>query len=201
MELARRGYRTTGLDRSEALLTEARKAAHSANVRPTFLQGDMRHLRHTRTFDAVVSMFTSFGYFEDPEDDRKVLAGVARALKPRGKFLMELFNRDQLASTLPRQNWVIRDGKTVVLEDASFDSLHGRFETRQIVIDSAGTREYAATVRAYTLAELKALLEREALFVHRVLGGLDLSPYTPQSERMVLHAVKGVEPETIRTAW
>ena len=199
--LAKHGYRVTGFDLSKALLAEARKAARLAHVKPTFVEGDVRRLRYANAFDAAISMFTSFGYFDRQEEDREVLRGIARALRPRGKFLMELFNRDSLVATLPQQNWQARDGGVVVLEDASFDLLRGRFETRQIIIDHKGTREYTASVRAYTLAELKEMLDGTGLFVHRVLGGLDLSPYTARSRRMVLYAVKGVEPEGIRTVW
>jgi len=201
IELAGRGYKVTGLDLSEPLLAEARKAAKAAGVRPTFVHGDMRKLRYAGAFDAAISMFTSFGYFDRASEDRAVIRGISRALKARGKFLMELFNRDSLVATLPSQWWQVRDNGTVVLEDSSFDLLHGRFETRQVVIDRKGRHEYAASVRAYTLAELRDLLDSEGLFVHRVLGGLDLSPYNARARRMVLYAVKGVEPEGIRTAW
>src|SRR5437867_5043192 len=201
IELAKRGYRVTGFDLSSALLAEARKAARRADVKATFVQGDMRRLRYRNAFDAAISMFTSFGYFDRPEEDREVLRGIARALRPRGKFLMELFNRDSLVARLPSQSWQARDDGTVVLEDASFDLLRGRFETRQVIIDRKGTREFTASVRAYTLAELKEMLDAAGLFVHRVLGGLDLSPYTARSWRMVLYAVKGLEPEGIRTVW
>ena len=201
IELAKRGYRVTGFDLSPALLAEARKAARTAGVKPTFVQGDMRRLPYRNAFDAAISMFTSFGYFDRPAEDREVLRGIARALRPRGKFLMELFNRDSLVARLPSQSWQARDDGTVVLEDASFDLLRGHFETRQVVIDRKGTREFTASVRAYTLAELKEMLDAAGLFVHRVLGGLDLSPYTSRSWRMVLYAVKGLEPEGIRTVW
>jgi SAM-dependent methyltransferase len=199
--LAKRGYRVTGYDLSRPLLAEARKAARRAGVKATFVQGDMRRLRFASAFDAAISMFTSFGYFDRPEEDGKVLRGIARALKPRGKFLMELFNRDSLVATLPHQNWQARDDATLVLEDASFDLLRGRFETRQVIIDRKGTREFTASVRAYTLAELKDMLDAAGLFVHRALGGLDLSPYSARSRRLVLYAVKGLEPEGIRTVW
>jgi SAM-dependent methyltransferase len=199
--LAKRGYRVTGLDLSSALLAEARKAARLAHVKATFVRGDMRRLRFANAFDAAISMFTSFGYFDTPAEDRRVLRGIARALRPRGKFLIEMFNRDSLVATLPHQSWQVRDDGTVVLEDASFDLLRGRFETTQTIIDRKGTRAYTASVRAYTLAELKDLLDAAGLSVHRVLGGLDLSPYTARSPRTVLYAVKGVEPEGIRTVW
>jgi len=199
--LAKRGYRMTGFDLSRALLAEARKSARLARVKPTFVEGDMRRLRFTNAFDAAISMFTSFGYFDAPEEDREVLRGIARALHPRGKFLMEMFNRDSLVASLPNQSWQARDDGTVVLEDASFDLLRGRFETRQVILDRKGTREFTASVRAYTLAELKEMLDSVGLSLHRVLGGLDLSPYTARSRRMVLYAVKGLEPEGIRTVW
>jgi len=199
--LAKRGYRVTGFDLSRALLAEARKAARRAQAKATFVQGDMRRLGYRNAFDAAISMFTSFGYFDRPEEDRLVLRGIARALRPRGKFLMELFNRDSLVATLPNQSWQARDDGAVVLEDASFDLLRGRFETRQIVIDRKGTREFTASVRAYTLAELKEMLDSVGLFVHRALGGLDLSPYSARSRRLVLYALKGLEPEGIRTVW
>lgn len=201
IELAKRGYRVTGYDLSKALLEEARRAARHAGVSPTFVHGDMRDLRYVATFDAAVSLFTSFGYFDRPEDDRRVLAAVARALKPHGKFLMEMFNRDSLATSLPMQGWQVREDGTVILEQDAFDALRGRFETKRILIDRKGTREYAASVRAYTLAELKEMLEEHKLHVHRALGGLDLSPYSPRSRRLVLLAVKGLVPETIRTMW
>jgi SAM-dependent methyltransferase len=201
IELARRGYAVTGIDLSAPLLQEARAAARRARVRATFLRQDMRRLRQASSFDAAISMFTSFGYFDRTEDDRRVLEGISRALRPRGRFLMEMFNRDSLAMTLPQQGWRLRDDGTVVLEEDSFDALRGRFETRQVIIDRRGTREYTGSVRAYTLAELKGLFESVGLFLHRVLGGLDLTAYTPRSRRIVLYAVKGLRPEGIRTMW
>src|SRR5437867_9881977 len=90
IDLAKRGYRVTGFDLSSPLLAEARKAARTAGVKPTFVQGDMRRLPYRNAFEAAISMFTSFGYFDRPEEDRQVLRGIARALRPRGQFLMEL---------------------------------------------------------------------------------------------------------------
>ena len=80
-ELAKRGYRVTGFDLSKSLLAEARRSARHAGVKPTFVQGDMRHLRFANAFDAAISMFTSFGYFDRVEEDRTVVRGIARALQ------------------------------------------------------------------------------------------------------------------------
>jgi SAM-dependent methyltransferase len=201
IELAKRGLAVVGYDLSEPLLKVARANARKASTRVRFVRGDMRELPYHGEFDAAVNLFTSFGYFDDPEEDRKVLARVARALKPRGKFLMERFNRESLATVLPSQSWQVRDDHSVILYEDTFDILRGRYETEQIVIDRAGTREHHASVRAYTFPELKEMFDAAGLSVHRVLGGLDLSPYTARSRRIVLYAVKGLEPEGIRTVW
>ncbi len=191
----------TGVDLSQDLLKEARAAARRAQVDVRFDRGDMRGLRYRGAFDGVINMFSSFGYFETAEDDRKVIAGVARALKARGKFLMERFNRESLAYELPLQGWRVQEDGSVVLQEDTFDVLRGRYDTRQIVIDREGTREHLGSVRAYTLQELKELMDGAGLHIHRVLGGLDLSPYRARSRRLVLYAVKGQEPESIRTVW
>lgn len=201
VELARRGYEVVGFDLSEALLREAKAAARKARVRSTFVRGDMRELPYRTEFDAAINMFTSFGYFDRSEDDRKVLIGVARALRGRGKFLMERFNRESLAYELPIQGWRVQPDGSVVLQEDAFDVLRGRYDTRQIVIDREGTREHRASVRAYTLPELREMFDVAGLPIHRVLGGLDRTLYTARSPRIVLYAVKGVQPEGIRTAW
>ncbi|HYM39005.1 MAG TPA: methyltransferase domain-containing protein [Thermoplasmata archaeon] len=201
IELAKRGYAVTGFDYSEDLLHRARADAKRAKARATFVRGDMRDLRFRGAFDAVINMFSSFGYFDTVREDRKVLEGVAHALKPRGKFLMERFNRESLAYELPLQGWRVGEDGSVVLQEDTFDVLLGRYDTRQIVIDREGTREHRGSVRAYTLPELKELFDAAGLPIHRVLGGLDLSAYRARSRRLVLYAVKGLEPESIRTMW
>jgi SAM-dependent methyltransferase len=201
VELARRGYAVVGYDLSKDLLREARASAKRARVKVSFTRGDMRDLPYKGTFDAVINMFSSFGYFDSVEEDHKVLTGVARALKPRGKFLMERFNRESLAYELPLQGWRVGEDGSVVLQEDTFDVLRGRYDTRQIVIDREGTRDHTASVRAYTLPELKALFDGAGLAIHRVLGGFDLSPYRARSRRIVLYAVKGQGPESIRTVW
>src|SRR5207244_6804372 len=78
--LARRGCRVTGVDLSPRSLELARRDAASARVELELLRRDMRELDAVESFDAVINLYSSFGYFAEQADDEQVLAAVARAL-------------------------------------------------------------------------------------------------------------------------
>lgn len=90
LALAEAGYEVTGVDLSEVLLREARSQKGAEQV--TWLRSDMRDLPLTGGFDAVVNLFTSFGYFEEDEEQVKVLREIYRMLKPGGKFVIDYLN-------------------------------------------------------------------------------------------------------------
>jgi SAM-dependent methyltransferase len=85
-----------GVDFSPAMLTEARRGG--TGPRLEFVQGDMRRLDYEREFDAVVNLYTSFGYFS-PRENLDVLRGMARALRPGGRILIDHSDRSVRSST------------------------------------------------------------------------------------------------------
>lgn len=99
--LAQRGFTVTGLDLSSQSLKDARLKAEQAQVSSsvTFLQGDMREPLPT-TFDGIFNLFTSFGYFVDPMDDRRVLDAVVQMMATDGWFLMDTLNPTWVVSNL-----------------------------------------------------------------------------------------------------
>ncbi len=192
IEMARRGYRVTGFDFNAKYLELAAAAAKDANAQVTWTCGDMRELGFERSFDAVYSYFTSFGYFSD-EENEKVLAGIARALVPGGKLLIDLLNRDQILTHPSQRSWVQRPDGALLMEEITLDLVTSRVTSRQILIEpgagSRMTKEY--DLRTYTCAELSALMRRHGLTVERVLGGPDGSEYSSESRRLVLVASLG----------
>ena len=76
LELARRGYRVTGVDRTAAYLEEAGRRAAADSLEIEFVREDMLHFRRSNTFDGAWSMFTSFGYFDETSDNQQVLDNV-----------------------------------------------------------------------------------------------------------------------------
>src|SRR5215510_12663636 len=97
LALARRGIQVTAVDRSEFLLRKAKEEAAKLNLEIEFVSDDMRQFVRSDSFSLVLNMFTSFGYFDDKEDDLKVLQNAYQSLKPGGTILIELLGKEPLA--------------------------------------------------------------------------------------------------------
>ena len=82
IELAAAGYSMVGQDLSVAFLGLAKGAAAARDLQIQFVHADMREIPFEGEFDAIINMFSAFGYFDDDAENQKVLDGVARALKP-----------------------------------------------------------------------------------------------------------------------
>jgi SAM-dependent methyltransferase len=192
VELARRGYRMSGLDLSALHLRLARQAAKEAGVSVRWHRADMRDIPWEGEFDAVINMFTSFGYLESDEEDFKVLAGVARALKPGGRFLLDTINREMLVRHWEAHAWQEEADGTLRLEDRRFDFLAGRQRNRVLSIHPDGARrEREIDLRMYTLRELADMLSRAGLRVRGTWGGFDGREYGLDSRRMIVLSEKG----------
>ncbi|HTR97365.1 MAG TPA: class I SAM-dependent methyltransferase [Candidatus Acidoferrales bacterium] len=185
--MAARGYRVTGVDFNTRYLELAGEAATRDGLTLRLEQGDMRALGYAGEFAGIYSYFTSFGYFSDDENE-KVLAGVAQALAPRGRFLIDMASRDWLLTHPQNRTWTQRDDGALFVEETSIELIESRIVSRQILIEPGGgpqvTKEYR--LRAYTCAELSALLRRHGLIVREVWGGPDRQAFGTESRRLVL---------------
>jgi 2-polyprenyl-3-methyl-5-hydroxy-6-metoxy-1,4-benzoquinol methylase len=190
--LARRGYRMTGLDLTALHLRLARRAAREAGVEVRWQRADMRDILWEEEFDAVINMFTTFGYLESDEEDFKVLQAVARSLRPGGRFLIDTINRERLMrrwEELPARQKGL-DG-TIRIEERSFDFLTSRQRNRVVAVYPDGTRdEREIHLRLYTLTELTKMLSRAGLEFRRVWGWYGGQDYGFDSVRMIVLAEK-----------
>ncbi len=187
--MAARGFRVTGFDFNERYLALGRAAAEKAGVTVDWRQGDMRAMAFDAEFDGVYSYFTSFGYFDDAENEQ-VLGRIARTLKPGGRLLMDVINRDHLLTHPLQRGWMQREDGALLMEENSIEIRTSRVTSRQILIEpgagSRVTKEY--DLRAYTCAELTGLFRHHGLRVTGVRGGADGSEFSTESRRLVLIA-------------
>ncbi len=190
LELARRGYRgVVGLDLSKPALERAAAQAARERLRVRFIEGDMRRIPFKGELDAMFNFYTSFGYFDDPKEDERVLAGVARALKRGGRFLLETANRDYIVRHFQARNWTEHDGE-FVLEERALDLRTSVTPTTWIFVTREGIVRHESRVRLYSLHELSGMLARNGLRLEAAYGTLDKDPLTSEHSRQKLVAVK-----------
>ena len=103
--LAEAGFDVDGLDYSTDLLARARERGTGPKLRYT--RGDMRRLpaRWSGRFDAVLNLFTSFGFFAHPSDDARVIREFARVLKPGGLLVWHGGSRDGVMARFLQRDW------------------------------------------------------------------------------------------------
>src|SRR3984893_11902735 len=95
VQLAKRGLRVTGLDLNSEYLELAQKAAEANNAKLETVTADMREIPFENNFDAIVNMYSSFGYLESEAEDLKVLESAAKALKAGGRLLLVMLDREE----------------------------------------------------------------------------------------------------------
>jgi SAM-dependent methyltransferase len=188
--LAEAGFRVDALDYSEHLLQEARRRGTGPTLRYT--RGDMRKLpaRWTGRFDAVVNLFTSFGFFLNPGDDARVIAGFARVLRPGGVLIWHGGSRDGvMARFLSRDWWRTSDG-TLFAQERGFDALSGilSIHTEWSGPDGEGERDHR--IRLYSATHLADLMVRHGLVVEQAFEGWKDRPLKRRSSEMLLVARK-----------
>jgi SAM-dependent methyltransferase len=169
MELAARGFHVIGLDISTPLLVRGGEEAHRRGLTINFIRGDMREIDFEAQFDGAYCLFSTFGYFDD-ETNKKTIANIARALKPGGRLLIEILNRDYVIADLPTRVWWEGDG-CVVLEEVELNYFSSRIQVnRSVVFDDGRQLEQEISVRAYSLHEVGKLLHSAGFRVLEVSG-------------------------------
>ncbi len=181
--LAGLGCEVLGVDSSEPFLALAR----ARYPRVAFKHGDIREISYEREFDAVVNWFTSFGYFDRATNDA-VLAGLARALRPGGRLLLELHNPTRLArvSELTGQSIAAlaeRDGDLMV-DRIRYDAAERRSHTERFIVRHGRVRRLEFSLEQVPAPQLEQRL-RGAGFREVQLFGRDGAPFDPDGPRLI----------------
>ena len=158
LELARRGYRPTGIDITSAFIEIATKEAHKEGLDARFKLGDARFLEFNQEFDAAICLCEgAFGLAGDETDHRRVLQGVFKALKPGGRFVLTALNALYVARNLA--------------QGSTFDPYTCTEEDHPIFTNAHGdSREVTIYTTSFTYRELKFLLEETGFEVEAGYG-------------------------------
>jgi ubiquinone/menaquinone biosynthesis C-methylase UbiE len=186
LALALAGYKVTGVDRSAALLDEARRRTGHERW-PKLVQADYRELPFAdASFDAALNLFSSLGYLP-VDEDTKVLAGIARVLRPGGSLVIETMHRDLLVLRWSDSDWRLMGEGRLLLEQRTFDAASGIATTSMTLIDGDGRRESRTwSVRVYAVTELLAMVERAGFADARCYGDFDGGEFGPSTRLLIV---------------
>ena len=187
--LAEGAFDVDGLDYSPDLLAVARKRGTGKTLRYT--RGDMRKMpaRWSRRFDAVLNLFTSFGFFAHPVDDVKVVKEFARVLRPGGLLVWHGGSRDGVMARFLARDWW-NSGDTMFAHEREFDPVSGilTVESHWRRGTRYGTREHR--LRLYTATRLAELFADVGMVVEAAYDGFTDRPLKRTSSEMLLLARK-----------
>lgn len=182
LELARRGLKNVeGLDRSHFLVTRARAQARKEGLDVRFREGDARKLPYPAdSFDVVMILGNSFGYFDTMQDDLLVLKEVFRVIKPDGRVFMDIADGAYLRKHFSPRSWEWIDKNHFVCRERSLSADNHSLISREIVthVEKGVMEDRFYSERLYSQDEMTELL-KHAKFSDIAFHG----QITPDSQR------------------
>ena len=184
--LAGAGMRVVGLDLSAAYLRAARSGP--GGRRCGWVRADVRAVPFAGRFDAAVSMFSAFGYF-DEAGDAAALASAAAALRPGGALLIDTLSRDLAAAGAGTGEERALGGGGRVREVRAFDPVGGRGHVRFEITGPGGeVRTASHHIRTYVPTELSRMARGAGLTPERWYGDYGGGELRAGSRRMIMVA-------------
>jgi SAM-dependent methyltransferase len=185
LALAKRGIRVTAVDRSEFLMSKAKAEAAKLNLEIEFVSNDMRQFVRNGAFSLVLNLFTSFGYFDDKEDDLRVLQNVHESLSSGGAILIDMMGKEPLARKYqPTISTKGADGR-LLIERHEISEDWTRVRNEWILVEGEMAKTFRFQVRLYSGQEIKDLLRMAGFEEVTVYGDLDGGEYGINAQRLI----------------
>lgn len=184
---AKQGIQVVGGDYSHYSIKKAKEFMAEEGVEILFWEGDAREIPWMEEFDAVVMLFNSFGYFEEDEENLKILRKIASALKNRGRFLIEVLNRDFAVAQAKKGSDEFKVSNEYHQQIFyQFDPQSSIFRIKRIISKKESKRGFNISQRAYTYSELNYLMGSIGLETTGVYGGYEGNLFTLDSPSLII---------------
>ncbi len=185
---AKKGFNVTGFDLSKFLLNIAKENSKDHNLKIDFFCADQRKFLFKNKFDLILNLFTSFGYFENDEENFLLFENAFRSLKENGTFVFDYFNSEYLKKNLIEET-ISNSGNEVMIQKRSINS--GRVEKDILIKNQTGEKNFKESVRLYTPDEIFERLEKTGFKIRSVFGNYSGEKFdTGNSTRLIIFAGK-----------
>ena len=193
LPLAAKGFQVTGVDASPFLLDKAKARAAEQGLSAEWVLEDMRSFCKPGVFDLAVNLFTSFGYFKDPEDDLRVLRNVHASLAPGGVLIMELMCKERLARIHEPLMVESLAGGALLAQQVEITDGWKWVRARWTLVASGRAEAFDLEHRLYSGQELEDRLLQTGFRDVALYGDLAGGDFGPKAERLVIAARKPEE--------
>jgi SAM-dependent methyltransferase len=188
--LAQAGIKVTGVDLSGFLLDKARQRAAREGAPVEWVQQDMREFVRPGAFDLVLNVFTSFGYFDDPAENRRVLDNIHASLKPDGVFVFDHLGKEVLAPRFqPTRSESLSDGRVLIHRTNIVDDW-SRIDSEWILLEGGNFSSNHIRHWIYSGREIRDLFASVGFVDVQLYGAFDGTPYGPEAQRLIAVARK-----------
>lgn len=185
LELAKRNFKITGIDITENFIAEAKSRSKDLKVQAEWQVGDMLTFRRDQTFDAVINLYTSFGYFRSERENLRVVENFFHNLKPGGKLLMDLMSLEIFQEKLPPHYSKQQEDGSQLDIDHELAADHW-LSTRWAVTANGKTKETIRSMKLHSKQELVHMLTKVGFHNFKFFGGFDRSEFSPKAEHLVI---------------
>lgn len=192
LELARRGYRADGVELATPIVEAVNAKISELQYPARIFERDMRDLADLGSYDVILIMNSSLGFFSDAEH-QTMLNDLRNLLAPNGRIVLQCINPYAITNYMQhyQRGWhAVEEG--YVLRDSAFNPLTGCIETNYRYIEPATgeTVHPGERIRLYTFLEWRTMLQRAGFEVAAVFGDaiLPVVPFEASSQWQVIVA-------------
>jgi len=198
--LAKKGYHVVGVDLSPSYIQRAIEYAKVEGVteHTRFIVGDMRNigsiLADNNEFDAVLSMWTSMGYWNEATD-LSILGQCLSLTKQGGIFIMHTASRDGLIKRFQPRDFMFNESGMLLMMERTLNLETSRMENQWSYYQRDGEdlrflNRVEINHRVYSLHELKKQFGEAGWLYVDAYGGFELKPFTRDVFSMIIVAKK-----------
>ena len=177
----KKGMNVVGVDLSPNSIASAKQ---NENNNLQFSVHDMREVYKENHFDIVTNLFTSFGYFENKDDEKKAINAMAENLKSDGILIIDFMNIKKIIANLISSEKKTIDGITFNIKR----SVQNNHIIKDIeIIDDNETQHFQEKIKAITLADFSAFVSNVGLNIIDIFGNYKLDDFDATiSDRLIL---------------
>jgi ubiquinone/menaquinone biosynthesis C-methylase UbiE len=185
ISLAQKGFSVTGVDRTKFLLNVAKTKAKADKVKIEWVRVDMRDFLRPNSFDLVLSMFTSFGYFDKADEDQLVLRNMFTNLKAGGVCLIDVAGKEQVARIYQATTSEHKANGDLLVRRHRVTDAWFRIHNEWILIRRGRATTFKFHHTIYSARELQDRLEQAGFDDVKLFGSFQGDAYDQNALRLI----------------